>query len=243
MSTSPENHGERSRGEEKCPTQCVGTGANSMSWPFPVSTVPPVPGKKRETPHRRNPEQKITTNHHVSTPATMNETMNPTRRTLLSLLVALPLMAGGLGTLTGCSSAESTDLNVTVTGLNGQHSSLNQLKGNPSVVTFWATSCPGCIEEMPHLVKLHETFSDRGVTVMGIAMHYDNPDHVRNLVQRRELPYRIVIDESGAAAKSFGNVRLTPTTFVLDAQGRVQYRQIGAFDEKRVAELLSRLSG
>jgi len=168
--------------------------------------------------------------------------MNPTRRTLLISLITLPLMAGSLGTLTGCSSAESTDLNIIVRELNGQHSSLNQLRGNPSVVTFWATSCPGCIEEMPHLIKLHETFSDRGVTVMGIAMHYDNPVHVRNLVQRRELPYRIVIDESGAAAKSFGNVRLTPTTFVLDAQGRVQYRQIGAFDEKRVTELLNRLS-
>jgi len=51
--------------------QAVRTGASSMSWPFPVSSTLPVSSKKRETHHQWNPARKISTNHHVSTPATV----------------------------------------------------------------------------------------------------------------------------------------------------------------------------
>ncbi|MGC9456717.1 MAG: peroxiredoxin family protein [Halothiobacillaceae bacterium] len=152
-------------------------------------------------------------------------------------------VAGALA-LSACSGAGSeTNLNVTVQDLAGQNFSLQTLKGKPSLVTFWATSCPGCIKEMPYLVRLHEQFADRGVTVLGIAMSYDNPDHVRNMVERKSLPYRIAYDESGAAAVAFGKVRLTPSTFVLDGNGQVRYRHIGEFDVARVESLLDKLAG
>ncbi|MFW6342860.1 MAG: peroxiredoxin family protein [Halothiobacillaceae bacterium] len=152
-------------------------------------------------------------------------------------------MAGALA-LAACSGAgEETNLNVTVQNLDGEPFTLETLKGRPALVTFWATSCPGCIKEMPYLVGLHEQFADRGVTVLGIAMSYDNPEHVRNMVKRKGLPYRIAYDESGGAALAFGQVRLTPSTFALDGRGQVRYRHIGEFDVARVESLLDRLAG
>jgi len=106
------------------------------------------------------------------------------------------------------------------------------------MLVFWATTCPTCIEEMPEVVELHHDLADEGLTVVGVAMDYDPREQVEALVERRQLPYDIVLDNGGAIANAFNQVRVTPTTVLIDPDGGVVWQRIGPIDFKGLREQL-----
>lgn len=112
------------------------------------------------------------------------------------------------------------------------------LKGKPVLVTFWATDCPGCIEEIPHLIELHRQFGQQGLNIIAVAMHYDPPNHVLAMAEAKQLPYAVALDPSGSLAQNFGNVQLTPTTFLIDRNGRIVMRKVGVFDLRDMRQRL-----
>lgn len=111
--------------------------------------------------------------------------------------------------------------------IDGKKLQLSSLKGKPVLITFWATSCPGCIKEMPHLVELYHELHKEGLEIIGIAMPYDRPDYVMEMVKRKNLPYPIAFDLKGEAIRAFGDVSLTPTTFLIDDTGKIVKKKIG----------------
>ena len=120
--------------------------------------------------------------------------------------------------------------NVELTTITGEKLNLESLRGRPVLVTFWATSCTGCIKEMPHLIKLHNTFASQGLKIIGISMPYDRPDHVMKMAQQKKLPYTIAMDINKEATKAFGGVSLTPTTFLISPMGTIIWQKIGEFN-------------
>lgn len=133
---------------------------------------------------------------------------------------------------------------VTLTDLRGKPVAIKDLKGKPVLVVFWATTCPGCIEEMPHLVELYHELHPRGLEIIGIAMAYDPPPQVREMVEQRQLPYTIAMDRDGSAALAFNDVKLTPTSFLINPRGRIVKQQLGNLDFDRLrARILPMLKG
>jgi len=116
---------------------------------------------------------------------------------------------------------------ATFTLLSGEKVSTADLKGKVYLINFWATSCATCVKEMPEMVKTYEQFRGKGLEFVAVAMNYDPPMYVANYAQTRQLPFKIALDSTGAAAKAFGDVQLTPTTFVVDRQGRILKRYVG----------------
>jgi len=116
---------------------------------------------------------------------------------------------------------------LTLQLIDGKKLKLSSLKGKPVLITFWATSCPGCIKEMPHLVELYNEMHERGLEIIGIAMPYDRPDYVMEMVKQKKLPYHIAFDLKGDAVNAFGKVSLTPTSFLIDDQGQIVKKKIG----------------
>lgn len=150
---------------------------------------------------------------------------------------------GFISALTGCSTETPVHLSgLDVQNLNGQPVELSSLLGKPTAITFWATTCPGCVEEIPHMIALYDKFSAKGVNVIGMAMSYDSLNQLKAMVSEKKIPYTVLQDKTGAAAAAFGPVRLTPTFFVLDAKGNIRYQKIGPFDTARVDQLLTELS-
>lgn len=129
---------------------------------------------------------------------------------------------------------------ITLTALDGQTIHSASYQGRPLLVVFWATTCPGCIQEMPHLVELYQELAPRGFHIIGVAMAYDPPEQVREMVRQKALPYTVAIDSNGAAARAFGEVKLTPTTFLIDPQGRIVQQTLGELD---MAQLRNRILG
>ena len=135
---------------------------------------------------------------------------------------------------------------VTLQLIDGNKVNLHDLKGHPVLITFWATSCPGCIKEMPHLAELYHELHTKGLEIIGIAMPYDRPDYVMEMVKQKKLPYLIAFDLKGEAIRAFGNVSLTPTSFLINAEGKIVKKKIGEMKmdiwKKRIKLILSKKS-
>jgi peroxiredoxin len=158
-----------------------------------------------------------------------------------ALLIAAftAVLLTGLGSLWLAPGRLQQAPEISFTTLRGQHLSMASLRGRPVLVNFWASTCRGCLEEMPELVKLYKDFAPRGLAVIGIAMAYDPPDHVVALSKARNIPYPIALDINSKAARAFGDVGVTPTSFLIAPDGRVVHRKTGELDIHEVRQLIA----
>ena len=124
------------------------------------------------------------------------------------------------------------------TALDGRRRQSTDLLGDVVLVSFWATSCAICIEEMPQLVALHRRFAGPGFRTLAVAMAYDAPARVAAFAESRQLPFEVVIDNTGDIARAFEGVRATPTTALLDAKGGLSWRSEG---KASVTQLAARI--
>jgi len=125
--------------------------------------------------------------------------------------------------------------------LDGRTLTLEQLRGKPVLVTFWATTCPSCIEEMPHLVELYRELNPKGLEIIGVAMAYDPPEQVRTLAKQRQIPYPIVLDTQERIAREFDNVRLTPTSVLISPEGRIVHYRLGLLDMPKLRDTIQKM--
>lgn len=109
-----------------------------------------------------------------------------------------------------------------------------QRQGKPVLVTFWATSCPGCIKEMPHLIEMYHDLGPKGLEIIGVAMAYDPPNRVMRMREEKNIPYPIVLDIDSRIAHAFGEIKLTPTHFLINPDGRIVHHKIGELNMEKV---------
>ena len=114
--------------------------------------------------------------------------------------------------------------------IEGKKITMSSLKGQIVLVNFWATDCPGCIAEMPKLVETYNTYHAKGLEIIAVAMPTDPISQVQNYVQKNKLPFPVVHDGDGEITTHFDDVRLTPTTFMIDQKGHLMGKIIGEMD-------------
>ncbi|MFZ6751292.1 peroxiredoxin family protein [Undibacterium sp. Ren11W] len=116
---------------------------------------------------------------------------------------------------------------VSYVNLKGEKISSESLRGKVVMVNFWATSCSTCVAEMPQMVATYNQFHAKGLEFVAVAMSYDPPNYVLNYAETRQLPFHVALDVQGKLALAFGDVKLTPTTYVIDKQGNILKRYVG----------------
>lgn len=130
---------------------------------------------------------------------------------------------------------------VPYTLLDGSKTSTAAQRGKVLLVNFWATSCVACVAEMPQIASTHQKFKSRGYETVAVAMDYDQPALVARFAQSRALPFGVAFDQSGDVARAFGDVKLTPTTVLIDKQGRIVKRYLGTPDFAALDSLIGKL--
>ena len=131
---------------------------------------------------------------------------------------------------------------VTLNTITGKQIALKALRGKPVIVTFWATDCPSCIKEIPHLLDLYARYHPQGLEIIAVAMAYDPPNHVIALTEDLQLPYNVALDLNSEIAHAFGNVQLTPSTFLISPKGLIALQKTGAFNPAEMKTLIETLT-
>jgi thiol-disulfide isomerase/thioredoxin len=131
---------------------------------------------------------------------------------------------------------------LTLNDLAGNPVSLAGLKGKVVLVNFWATWCAPCIHEMPSMQALRDKIGPAGFEVLAVNYQEGVP-RINDFLKKRPLKLTIVRDSDGAARKAWG-VKVFPTSFIVDPEGRIRYTVLGDVDwtstkvESQIRDLL-----
>jgi peroxiredoxin len=103
---------------------------------------------------------------------------------------------------------------------------LSKYRGKVVLLNFWATWCSPCVAELPSLLQLHRELPN--VVVLGVSIDED-PDAYKSFVERRHVDFTTVRDPSQSAAKLF-HTEMWPETYVIDRNGYIRSKYVGATD-------------
>ena len=159
-------------------------------------------------------------------------------RPFVCLSLAAAVLVGAA--LAGCSAADSAPQSTFVL-LDGSKKTTTDLRGKVTLVNFWATSCVTCVGEMPKIVSTYDKYHGKGYDTLAVAMSYDPPSYVVNFTDTRKLPFQVAIDNTGAVAKAWGDVQLTPTSYLVNKKGEIVKRYVGEPDFAELHKLIEQL--
>jgi len=157
---------------------------------------------------------------------------------LLSLLwPAPPGMAGELEPVTGAPAAEALGLK----DLGGRVHQLDDYIGQVVLVNFWATWCPPCVAEMPSLQRLYTAFSGEPFALLAVSMG-EGERKIRHFKTTAGIDFPLLLDPASDLSQRWG-VDFLPTSYLVDAKGRVRYTAYGevAWDDDAVRATLREL--
>ncbi len=120
--------------------------------------------------------------------------------------------------------------------LDGDMQSLSDFKGKVVIVNFWATWCPPCRAEMPSMQRAWNVIRNKDVVMLAVHVG-GNEDKIWSFVGDYELDFTVLIDPKSKVADAWPMEGL-PSTFVVDPEGRIVYRAIGAreWDDPKILE-------
>ncbi|KQQ30972.1 hypothetical protein ASF61_17205 [Duganella sp. Leaf126] len=175
----------------------------------------------------------------MTTSAATAHTPGASRAWVKPVLAALALATvGAVAYVTLSKRPVAPD--VTFVTVQGDKIAPDALRGKVVMVNFWATSCATCVAEMPQMVETYNKFKDEGLEFVAVAMSYDPPNYVVNYADTRKLPFKVALDTDGSAAKAYGDVAMTPTTFVIAKDGKILKKYVGQPDFPALHQLLAK---
>ena len=147
------------------------------------------------------------------------------RIAVIATMAALVLWLGS------CRNAEPAKIGTTApdfTVSDGQRTvQLSQLRGKPVLLNFWATWCPPCVEEVPSLVALQQQMGDK-VTVLAVSMDED-VDAYKAFTAKR-MPGLLTVRDGDKKSSALYGTFAYPETFLIDKDGKIQRKFIGAVE-------------
>ena len=130
---------------------------------------------------------------------------------------------------------------IQMTTIEGNNISTNNLLGKVYLINFWATDCPGCIKEMPYIIKTYNKYKDNNFEILAISMHYDPPSRVMSYAQKNSLPFPVIMDIKKDIIKHFKKVKLTPTSILVNHEGKIVNTIIGEIEFKEFNQTVEAL--
>jgi peroxiredoxin/YHS domain-containing protein len=130
---------------------------------------------------------------------------------------------------------------VALEDLAGKTVELEDYRGQVVLVDFWATWCVPCRKTMPELQRVHERYRPRGFTVLGVSIDEEGAKRVKPYLKGRKLTYPMLLDLSDHPAWEAFRVKAVPAAFLLDREGRIVRRWLGAVDVAEIEAEVERL--
>lgn len=126
---------------------------------------------------------------------------------------------------------------------DGKTVRLSDYKGKVVLLNFWATWCGPCKIEIPWFADFEQRYKDRGFAVLGVSMDEDGWEVVKPYIEKSRINYRTLLGND-AVATQYGGVDSLPTTFLIDADGKIAATHIGLVSksdyENEIVQLLDK---
>jgi thiol-disulfide isomerase/thioredoxin len=110
--------------------------------------------------------------------------------------------------------------------LDGKKVSSKDFKDQVLLITFFATWCPPCRQEIPTLVELQSEYGPKGFSVIGLSVDEKGPKVVVKMIKKDKINYPVLMAR-GKTARAFGGVVGIPTSFLVDRKGMIVKRYPG----------------
>ena len=131
---------------------------------------------------------------------------------------------------------------ATIPLVNGKTLDITALRGKVVVLNFWSPDCPPCIQELPDLERLYQTYRARGLVVVGIATPGSSRSRSLAAAAMAHVTYPLSVDQSGTLTRAVGGIMVTPTQVIIDREGRVIDKYQGVVSgEEPMDEILQAL--
>ncbi|WP_338751520.1 TlpA disulfide reductase family protein [Bacillus sp. FJAT-52991] len=131
----------------------------------------------------------------------------------------------------------------TVKTIQGEEVSLSDYEGKKVILNFWATWCPPCKAEMPHMQKYYEKEAEKNnveILAVNLTKNDKGKETVADFVKQYGLTFPILLDEEGTLGEQYQAFTI-PTTYVLNTDGTVHQKIVGPMDEAMMEQLVSEL--
>ena len=138
-----------------------------------------------------------------------------TKKITIYLLITIVITA------TVLSFKKNTVADLTMITIKGKTIATQELRGKVVLFNFWATDCPGCIKEMPELINTYNKYKNNNFEVLAVSMYYDPPSRVVTYAKNNQLPFPVILDFDKTIKNAFKNIKLTPTSILIDRNGKI----------------------
>jgi len=122
---------------------------------------------------------------------------------------------------------------------DGKEYSLSQFKGKVVLINFFTFFCGPCRQEMPHLSQIHQELKGQGFQVLGIGLS-STKEQLQQIVTQLGLAYPVLEGNDGVS-KAYGGVELVPLTFIIDKQGNIAHKVLGARSKEEFVKMIKPL--
>ncbi|CAN7204903.1 redoxin domain-containing protein [Rossellomorea sp. LjRoot5] len=128
----------------------------------------------------------------------------------------------------------------TLTTLEGEEVKLSDYKGKKVILNFWATWCPPCKAEMPHMEQYYEKNAKKEkveILAVNLTSQDEGEKAVQEFVDGYELTFPILMDEKGDVGDEYRAFTI-PTTYMIDTNGLIQHKIVGPMNEEMMGEMV-----
>lgn len=122
--------------------------------------------------------------------------------------------------------------------LEGETVHLSDYKGKKVILNFWATWCPPCKAEMPHMQSFYEEHHDEvEIIAVNLTSRDNGEEAIESFIESNGLTFKIPLDEEGIYGEVYEAVTI-PTSYIIDSKGRITQKVVGPMDEKMMENLV-----
>lgn len=131
----------------------------------------------------------------------------------------------------------------TLSTLDGGTAKLSDFRGKNVMVNFWATWCPPCRAEMPHMQNVYDKQKDNDFAIVAVNMTgtEDRPDDVQPFIDELEITFPILMDEELHVTDTY-EVIAYPTSYFIDKNGTIHYKVFGAVNEDFIKKQIAQMN-
>ena len=159
---------------------------------------------------------------------------------VIGVMIGLVVMQSGPKPTPGKAHVGNPAPDFTLRLLNGQSVTLSSLKGQPVVLSFWASDCPHCQREAPVVAKMYAKYRDKGLALLSISVSWDTDSGAKKFVEEYRLPFPVGRDTDAVIGTLYG-VDSTPNTFFIAKDGKVVGRVDGEMEEAAFEQRINSL--